>query len=162
MQEDLIIYKEDYELINDILKKLKKNTKAEIAFVTDLEGHCIASTSGADEASLNSISSLIAGSIAAVNSIAQMLGIEKFWNILTESVKKNLYISLINEKVMLVVLFDKSSNLGLVRLRVKKSTVSLEKVFDDINEKLEKNVFFGDDSPFDSVSDEEIDEIFGD
>ena len=162
MQEDLIIYKEDYELINDILNKLKKNTKAEIAFVTDLEGHCIASTSGADEASLNSISSLIAGSVSAVNAIAQMLGIEKFWNILTESVKKNLYISLINDKVMLVVLFDKSSNLGLIRLRVKKSTVYLEKVFDDINEKLEKNIFLGDDSPFDSVSDEEIDEIFGD
>ena len=161
MQEDLVIYKEDYEVIKEVLDRLVRNTKAEIAFITDIEGHCIAATGGRDDSELNSISSLIAGSVAAVESIAQMLNIPKFSNILTESDDQKLYIADINKKIMLVVLFGKSSNIGLVRLRVKTTREELARIFEKINEKIEKEMYDSQ-SPFDSVSDEEIDEIFGD
>jgi len=78
MQENFIIYNEEYVLIKDILGALRKDTKSEIVFITDTEGHCIASTGDLEDTYLNSISSLIAGSISAVNSIAQMLKIDKF------------------------------------------------------------------------------------
>jgi len=161
MQEDLVIYKEDYEIIKTVLDRLTRNTKAEISFITDIEGHCIAATGRQDESELNSISSLIAGSVAAVESIAQMLNIQRFSNILTESDDKNLYISDINKKIMLIVVFGKSSNIGLVRLRVKNAREELAKIFEQINRKIEKEMY-DQGSPFDSVSDEEIDEIFGD
>lgn len=161
MQEDLIIYKEDYEVIKTVLGRLVRNTKAEIAFITDIEGHCIAATGKQDESELNSISSLIAGSVAAVESIAQMLKTRRFSNILTESEDKNLYISDINRKIMLIVVFGRDSNLGLVRLRVKNARQELFKIFEQINRKIEKEMY-EQESPFNSVSDEEIDEIFGD
>ena len=162
MEENFIIYNEEYVLIRNILNDLKENTGAEIIFITDSEGHCIASTGEMEDSRLNSISSLIAGSIAAVNSIAQMLNIEKFGTILTESVVKSLHISLINEKTMLIVMFDKNSNLGIIRLRVKTATQELEKIFVKINEKLQSSAMQENDSPFEGVSDEDIDEIFGD
>jgi predicted regulator of Ras-like GTPase activity (Roadblock/LC7/MglB family) len=161
MQEDLIIYKEDYEVIKTVLDRLVRNTKAEIAFITDIEGHCIAATGKQDESELNSISSLIAGSVAAVESIAQMLHTSRFSNILTESEDKNLYISDINRKIMLIVVFGRGSNLGLVRLRVKNAREELFAIFEEINRKIEKEMY-EQESPFNSVSDEEIDEIFGD
>jgi len=162
MEENFIIYNEEYVLIRNILNDLRENTNAEIIFITDSEGHCIASTGEMEDSRLNSISSLIAGSIAAVNSIAQMLSIEKFETILTESDEKSLHISLINEKTMLIVMFDKNANLGIIRFRVKTATQELEKVFIKINEKLKSSAAHESESPFEGVSDEDIDEIFGD
>lgn len=162
MQENFIIYNEEYVLIKDILQSLKNNTRAEIVFITDSEGHCIASTGEVEDSHLNSISSLIAGSMAAVNGIGQMLKIDKFLSVLTESNTKNLHISLINDRTMLIVIFDQSSNLGIIRFRVKAATQELEKVFVTINEKLKSTAFKDGLSPFEGVSDEDIDEIFGD
>ncbi len=96
MEENFIIYNEEFVLIKDILDELKENTKAEIVFISDSEGHCIASTGDMEDSYLNSISSLIAGSMAAVNSIAEMLEIEKFPSILAESENKSLHVSSIN------------------------------------------------------------------
>lgn len=162
MEENFIIYNEEFILIKQILEELKKNTKAEIVFISDSEGHCIASTGDMEDSYLNSISSLIAGSMAAVNSIAEMLEIEKFPSILTESASKSLHVSMINDRTMLIVIFDNSSNLGLVRFRVKTAAKKLEDVFVTINEKLKSDVFKDEGSPFEGVSDEDIDEIFGD
>ena len=52
MQENFIIYNEEYVLIKDILKGLKANTRAEIVFITDSEGHCIASTGDMEDTHL--------------------------------------------------------------------------------------------------------------
>jgi predicted regulator of Ras-like GTPase activity (Roadblock/LC7/MglB family) len=162
MQENFIIYNEEYILIKDILQKLKINTSAKVVFITDSEGHCIASSGEMDDVNLNSISSLIAGSVAAINSIAQMLKIESFSAILNESSKESLHISLINDRTMLVVIFDNTSNLGLVRFRVRSSLEQLTKVFQIIYKKLKSSEKMPAGSPFEGVSDEDIDRIFGD
>ena len=131
-------------------------------FITDSEGHCIASSGEMDDINLNSISSLIAGSVAAINSIAQMLKIDSFSAILNESSKESLHISLINDRTMLVVIFNNTSNLGLVRFRVRNSLEQLTKVFQIIYKKLKANDKIPGGSPFEGVSDEDIDRIFGD
>jgi predicted regulator of Ras-like GTPase activity (Roadblock/LC7/MglB family) len=162
MQENFIIYNEEYVLIKEILRKLKGNTSSKAVFITDSEGHCIASSGEMDDVNLNSISSLIAGSVAAINSIAQMLKIENFSAVLNESSKECLHISLINDRTMLVVIFDNSSNLGLVRFRVRSALEELVKVFQTINKKLKSGSQAAGGSPFEGVSDEDIDRIFGD
>ncbi len=162
MQENFIIYNEEYVLIKEILRKLKGNTNSKAVFITDSEGHCIASSGEMDDVNLNSISSLIAGSVAAINSIAQMLKIENFTAVLNESSRECLHISLINDRTMLVVIFDNSSNLGLVRFRVRAALEELVKVFQTINQKLKANDKAPVGSPFEGVSDEDIDRIFGD
>ena len=139
MQENFIIYNEEYILIKDTLQKLKINTSAKVVFITDSEGHCIASSGEMDDVNLNSISSLIAGSVAAINSIAQMLKIDSFSAILNESSKESLHISLINDRTMLVVIFDNTSNLGLVRFRVRSALEQLTKVFQIIYKKLKSS-----------------------
>lgn len=162
MQENFIIYKEEYDLIKKILASLKAYTMSEIVFITDSEGHCIASTGEMNDTYLNSISSLIAGSIAAVNSIGKMINVNEFTSLLTESLTKSLYVSSINERTMLVTVFSKESNLGLIRFRLKGAIKELKDIFVTINEKLKSNVFKEEEFPFEGVTDEDIDEIFGD
>ncbi len=162
MQENFIIYKEEYDLIKKILASLKAYTMSEIVFITDSEGHCIASTGEMNDTYLNSISSLIAGSIAAVNSIGKMIDVNEFTSLLTESLTKNLYVSSINERTMLVTVFSKESNLGLIRFRLKGAIKELKDIFLTINEKLKSNVFKDEEFPFEGVTDKDIDEIFGD
>jgi len=162
MQENFIIYKEEYDLIKKILASLKAYTMSEIVFITDSEGHCIASTGEMNDTYLNSISSLIAGSIAAVNSIGKMINVNEFTSLLTESLTKSLYVSSINERTMLVTVFSKESNLGLIRFRLKGAIKELKDIFVTINEKLKSNVFKDEEFPFEGVTDEDIDEIFGD
>ena len=45
---------------------------------------------------------------------------------------------MIGQRVILVVIFDQRSSLGLVRLRVKKAAEVLAKIFDEIASKSEK------------------------
>ncbi len=162
MKENFVIYTEDYVLIKNILLSLKNNTNAKLVFISDVEGHCISSSGEIDDYNLNSISSLIAGSVAAVNSIAQMLKIEGFHTVLNESKSESLYIAEINDYVMLAVIFDSSTNLGLVRFRVKDALEKLAKVFVEIERKISSGEKSSELSPFDGVTDEDIDRIFGD
>ena len=162
MKENFIIYDEEYVQIKDILQRLKTHTHAITVFITDTEGHCIASSGEMDEVNLSSIASLIAGSVAAINSIAQMLKIDNFSAILNESTRESLHISLISDRAMLVVIFDNTSNLGLVRYRVRAALEELIRVFFRIDEKLKLTDIEPLESPFEGVSDEDIDRIFGD
>ncbi len=161
MQENFVIYNEEYVLIKEILQRLKSNTSAKVVFITDTEGHCIASSGEMEEVNLNAISSLIAGSVAAINSIAQMLRIDNFSAVLNESSRESLHISMINSRTLLVVVFDNTSNLGLVRFRVRNAIDELVRVFQIINEKLKSAQTAPGSSPFEGVSDEDIDRIFG-
>jgi hypothetical protein len=63
---------------------------------------------------------------------------------------------------MLVVIFDNTSNLGLVRFRVRNALEQLTKVFQIIYKKLKSTEKMPGGSPFEGVSDEDIDRIFGD
>ena len=71
--------------------------------------------------------------------IARLLGERK--NLLssfTKEKKDNIHISLIGQRIILVVIFDQRSSLGLVRLGVKKTSEVLTRLFDDITSKAEK------------------------
>ena len=65
--------------------------------------------------------------------------------------------------MILVVIFDQRSSLGLVRLRVKKSTEALGVIFDQLLQKVETGKGSGKsgDSPFAEITDEDIDKLFG-
>ena len=95
--------------------------------------------------------------------IARLLGEKEFTILFHEGEKDNIHISLIGQRVILVVIFDQRSSLGLVRLRVKKAAEALGRIFDEIASKSEKEKVEGGkaaDSPFAEISDEDIDNLF--
>jgi len=94
--------------------------------------------------------------------MAKLIGEKEFSILFHEGERDNIHISVIGQRVILVVIFDQRSSLGLVRLRVKKASEILGKIFEDIVSKAEKEREEGKipESPFAEISDEDIDNLF--
>jgi hypothetical protein len=65
----------------------------------------------------------------------------------------------VGARVILVVLFDERSSLGLVRLRVRKAAVELSKVLDTL---IAKSAAGNQPSVFAEITDDDIDNLFND
>jgi len=156
------MYEEEFQQIGEELQKLFQQANAKVVFLVDKNGQLIASAGDTHEIDTTSLASLTAGNIAATGGIARLLGEKEFTILFHEGEKDNIHISLIGQRVILVVIFDKRSSLGLVRLRVKKSSEALVRVFNDITSKAEKEKSEGklEESPFAEISDEDIDNLF--
>jgi len=159
---DLVMYEEEFRKIDEELRKLYQQTNAMVVFLVDKNGQLIASAGETRDIDTTSLASLTAGNIAATGGIARLLGEKEFTILFHEGEKDNIHISLIGQRVILVVIFDKRSSLGLVRLRVKKASEALVTIFNDITSKSEHEKTEGklDESPFAEISDEDIDNLF--
>lgn len=159
---DLVMYEEEFRKIDDELQSLKKQANASVVFLVDKNGQLIASAGDTQDVDTTSLASLTAGNIAATGGMAKLLGEEEFTILFHEGAKDNINISLVGNRVILAVIFDSRSSIGLVRLRVKKTTEVLAKIFEDIAGKAERDRTEGrgEDSPFTEISDDDIDSLF--
>jgi hypothetical protein len=79
-----------------------------------------------------------------------------------EGQQDHIHISIVAKRAILVVIFDDRSSLGLVRLRVKRASVDLEKIFETMLQKSEKGAQGPTHaSPFSEITDDDIDALFG-
>ncbi|NLV25124.1 MAG: roadblock/LC7 domain-containing protein [Deltaproteobacteria bacterium] len=158
-QSSLVLFDEEFLNISSILNKLLAEANAKALFLVDKDGQLISSTGDTDQMDTTSLASLTAGNIAATGGLAKLLGEKEFSVLFHEGEKDNLHISLVASRVILVVIFDQRSSLGLVRLRVRKWNEELEKVFHSLEKKAkEKNS--GTQSFFAEITDEDIDNLF--
>ncbi len=159
---DLVMYEEEFRRIDEELQKLHQQSNAKVVFLVDKNGQLIASAGETRELDTTSLASLTAGNIAATGGIARLLGEKEFTILFHEGEKDNIHISLIGQRIILVVIFDHRSSLGLVRLRVKKASEALGRIFDEITRKVEKEKGEGklEESLFAEISDEDIDNLF--
>ena len=104
-----------------------------------------------------SLASLTAGNVAAMGGLAKLIGEKEFPNQFHEGEKESLHMSIVGGRVVLVVIFDAKSSLGLVRLRVKKAGEELGRVFDTL---AKKQATPGAQSPFAEITDDDIDNLF--
>jgi predicted regulator of Ras-like GTPase activity (Roadblock/LC7/MglB family) len=155
----LILYEEEFHKINDVLTKLYSETNAKVIFLVDRNGQLIANTGETENLDTTSLASLTAGNIAATGSMAKLLGEKEFTIIFHEGYRDNIYISIVGRRVIMVVIFDERSSLGLVRLRAKKSGDDLTKIFDDLLNKVDSKTEEGV-SPFAEITDDDIDKLF--
>ncbi len=156
------MYEEEFRRIDEELQRLYVQTNAKVVFLVDKNGQLIASAGETHDIDTTSLASLTAGNIAATGGIARLLGEREFTILFHEGEKDNIHISLIGQRIILVVIFDSRSSLGLVRLRVKKASEALVRIFSDITSKSERDKTEGklDESPFAEISDEDIDNLF--
>jgi predicted regulator of Ras-like GTPase activity (Roadblock/LC7/MglB family) len=159
---NLVMYEEEFRKIDAELQKLHQQSNAKVVFLVDKNGQLIASAGETHDIDTTSLASLTAGNIAATGGIARLLGEKEFTILFHEGEKDNIHISLIGQRIILVVIFDSRSSLGLVRLRVKKTSEAIGKIFDEITQKVEKDKGEGklEESIFAEISDEDIDNLF--
>ena len=160
---DFVMYDEEFKLIDAELQRLLAQANAKVGFLVDKNGQLIAATGETENLDTTSLASLTAGNIAATGGMAKLLGEKEFSILFHEGARDNIHISIIGQRVILVVIFDQRSSLGLVRLRVKKSAELLGGIFNQLLQKVETEKGSGKsaDSPFAEITDEDIDKLFG-
>src|ERR1700675_427723 len=135
---DIVMYEEEFNQIKTIISKLRVDANAKVVFLVDKNGQQIAAHGEIENLDTTSLASLTAGNVAATDGLAKLIGEKEFSILFHEGEKDNLHISIVAGRVILVVIFDDRASLGLVRLRVRRATAEVEKIFEDIAAKVEK------------------------
>lgn len=157
----MVMYDEEFQEINEVIGRLLKEANAKVIFLVDKNGQLISGVGETERFDTTSLASLTAGNIAATGGLAKLIGEKEFSILFHEGEKDNLHISIVGGRVILVVLFDSRSSLGLVRLRVKKSSEELSAIFDKLLKKAEDKEKRGaSDFPFAEITDDDIDSLF--
>ncbi len=154
------MYEEEYQQIKEILARLQIDSNSKIVFLVDKNGQQIAAHGDMAGVDATSLASLTAGNVAATDGLAKLIGEKEFSILFHEGERDNIHISLVAQRVILVVIFDEKSSLGLVRLRVKKASQELEKAFEILVRKSEETGSGRFESPFAEITDEDIDSLF--
>lgn len=160
-QSSFVMYDEELNRINSTLEKLLREANAKSIFLVDKNGQLISGVGDIEHLDSTSLASLTAGNIAATGGLAKLIGEKEFSILFHEGEKDNLHISIVAGRVILVVIFDQRSSLGLVRLRVKKASDELSRIFEDLQQKTEQMEKSGlSQSPFAEITDDDIDNLF--
>jgi predicted regulator of Ras-like GTPase activity (Roadblock/LC7/MglB family) len=160
---DLVLYDEEFRKIKDSLNRLAADANANVVFLVDKNGQQIAAVGDLQSLDTTSLASLTAGNVAATDGLARLIGEREFSVLFHEGERDNIHISIVAQRVILVVIFDERTSLGLVRLRVRRAMSELDKIFEDIASKSErdKQALAADfESPFAEITDEDIDRLF--
>ena len=157
----LILHGEDQQQIANLARELVRNANAKAVFVVDSNGHLMSEAGESADVDSTSLASLAAGCVAATGGLAQVIGEDEFPTHYHQGQRDHLHISLIGQQIILVVIFDDRSSLGLVRLRVKKASAEIARVLDEIEKKTSHELQAGR-SPFAEITDADIDNLFAD
>jgi predicted regulator of Ras-like GTPase activity (Roadblock/LC7/MglB family) len=157
----LVMHEEDHRRVMTVCQRLVRDANAKGVFVVDKAGQLIGEAGEMEGIDSTSLASLTAGCIAATGGLAKVVGEEEFPIHFHQGERDNLHITLVGGRIILVVIFDERSSLGLVRLRVKKAGAELARIFEDIEKKSELQDAAGV-SPFAEITDDDIDNLFSD
>jgi predicted regulator of Ras-like GTPase activity (Roadblock/LC7/MglB family) len=154
----MVMYEEEFNQIQAVVDRLVREANAKVVFIVDKNGQLIAASGDVGNIDTTSLASLTAGNIAATGGIAKLLREQEFATQFHEGENANIHIQLVDNRVILVVIFDKKTSLGLVRLRVKKASEQLVSIF----QALAKKSSGPGNAMFAEITDDDIDNLFND
>jgi predicted regulator of Ras-like GTPase activity (Roadblock/LC7/MglB family) len=156
---NLVMYEEEFQRISSVLARLWVDANAKIVFLVDKNGQQIAAKGDLEKVDATSLASLTAGNVAATDGLAKLIGEKEFSILFHEGERDNIHISIVGQRLILVVIFDERSSLGLVRLRVRKAAAELEDVLVQMASKASQEGQ-APASPFAEITDDDIDALF--
>ena len=130
---------EEDEKLRKLLTELNRESKSKIVLLIDKSGQLISrSESPAFSSDDITFASLTAGNVAASEALSKLLGDKNLNHMFTETEEEGIYMILIEDKYILVSIFDKNaSNLGIVRVKIKKYYGKLVELLRQIEERIE-------------------------
>lgn len=144
--------------IQAILAKMQRELRAELVLLISRSGQPIAISGSAESIDSTALSSLAAANLAATDGLANIVGEREFSVLIHQGHKRSIFISDLLKKFSLVLVFDASASSALVRYKCKRTTLLLEDVMRDFQQK-EGNTECAMDTP--QFSDEELEELLG-
>ena len=154
----IIMHEQQFQQLRLILGKLRLDSFSRVVFLVDKNGQQIASHGDVSELDTTSLASLAAGNVAATGGMAKLIGEKEFPTLSHEGERESIHICIIG-RVLLVVVFDERSSLGLVKLRVKQASRDLSGVFEEL-ERISAERREREEALFAEITDDDIDSLF--
>ena len=153
--------KSDHDRISEHLTELLRESDARSAMVVDRTGQLVANAGEALKFDATVFASLTAADFSANDQLAKMIGEREFASLFHQGEKESMYLADVGRRLILVVLFDQRTTIGLVRLRVKQTVEDLSKLVVEMFNRppTDKDAAKG---GLLEGADDEIDKLFGD
>ncbi len=152
------MHEQQFQQLKQVLNKLRLDSFSRVVFLVDKNGQQIAVMGDVGDLDTTSLASLAAGNVAATGGMARLIGEREFPTLSHEGERESIHICIIG-RVLLVVVFDERSSLGLVKLRVKQASRDLALIFEDVARVAEQRKE-ADEALFAEITDDDIDSLF--
>ena len=152
------MHEQQFQQLRLILGKLRLESFSRVVFLVDKNGQQIATNGDVGDLDTTSLASLAAGNVAATGGMARLIGEKEFPTLSHEGERESIHICIIG-RVLLVVVFDERSSLGLVKLRVKQASRDLSALFEEL-ERLSAERREREEALFAEITDDDIDSLF--
>jgi predicted regulator of Ras-like GTPase activity (Roadblock/LC7/MglB family) len=129
---NLVVSENELGNIARVLGRLTLDTGASHVLLLDKSGQLISTQGQVGQRDVIGLGALLAGAFSSSRQVAEILGEKDFRNILQQGVHESIYTSLIGEQWLLVVVFDKQTHVGLVKVLAGKATSELERVLERV------------------------------
>ena len=129
---NLIIADRELVLISKALLKLMNDTSASSVMLLDKSGQVITTQGMSTKHIATSLGALLAGAFSSSRHVAELLGEKDFRTIFQQGVHENIYTTMIEDQWLLVIVFDKLTHIGLVKVLSKKTSDDLGRVLERV------------------------------
>ncbi len=150
----------DYQRISQHLSELLSEANARCGMLVDRTGQLLCKVGESMAFDTTAFASLTAADFSANDQLAKMIGEDEFASLFHQGEKESMYLADVARRVILVVLFDERTTVGLVRLRVRRTVRELKTLFEEMFDRTPRG---GEKSAgLLEGADDEIDRLFGD
>lgn len=129
---NLVVSENELGNITRVLGRLTLDTSASHVLLLDKSGQLISAQGQVGQRDIIALGALLAGAFSSSRQVAEILGEKDFRNILQQGVYESIYTSLIGEQWLQVVVFDKQTHVGLVKVLARKAADELERVLERV------------------------------
>ena len=117
---------DDFGAITTSLQKFLFESNARCALLVDRSGQLV------PHFDPTAFATLTAADFSANDQLAKLIGETDFNSLFHQGEKESMYLADVARRVILVVLFDTRTTLGLVRLKMKETVAELTKLFEQV------------------------------
>lgn len=128
----------DCEVIQKDLNDFLDLSEAQATLLCDRGGAILFSEGEFNEASIDLVCALVAGSFAATKELALALGEDEFSAIFHQGHNNSIFISAIGDEVLLLAIFSENTNAGLVKMYAKSACRKMQGIFAEIVDRKEQ------------------------
>ena len=151
---------DDFGAITQSLQRFLHDSNARCALLVDRTGQLVATVGEQPNFDATAFATLTAADFSANDQLARMLGEAEFGTLFHQGERESMYLADVARRVILVVLFDNRTTLGLVKLRVRPVVGQLNQVFTEMFDR-DGTSAPGVASEFLGEAEDEIDKLFG-
>lgn len=157
--EPRLLSAEQFEEISEVLADLASQSKASVLLFANMNGELICQRGDTEQLDTNVLSALAASDFSATAEMARMVGErDQFKLLFHEGQQKSIYICNVGEEFFLLVIFDKSVTLGMVRVYARKAVERITHLL-ETTEKEAVKLFDIVDSEFRSLLGDQLNKI---